>query len=120
MRASFSTALVLAFIGMLASPGHTQAPPPIGPPIGQWSVADDGETTLASNITQATTYRVENKGPDNSVTVVVRNADNVEVDHVSLAHGDTVDVGVPAGGDLMIRDMTDSNAFGATGTYKNL
>lgn len=103
-----------------AAMAQSQSPPP--QVNGQWTVSDGGTTTLASNISQAKTYRVKNNGPDPKVTVHVYNEENELVDSVEVGNGNTVDVGVPAGGDLKVED-TDStdqdpdNTLGASGTY---
>lgn len=118
-------AVCIALVSVIAfwsgnAMAQVQGPPP--QQHGSWTVGDGGTTTLASNISQAKTYRVKNNGPDPKVTVHVYNEENELVDSVEVGHGNSVDVGVPAGGDLKVED-TDStdhnpdNTLGAAGTY---
>jgi hypothetical protein len=94
-----------------------------------WSVGDDGQKAVASDVGTTSTYRVHNNGPDGNVTLVVKKADGTIVKWFNLAHGDDQDVGLAAGQSLWIDDRdysgsqtaptisSDSNTFGATGTY---
>ena len=121
-----SLAAILLFAALLLSSPETQAATclPQGEP-GHWVVPDNGSTTLASNISGAKTYRVKNQGPDSVVNVIVKNANNEVINTVEVSNGNSVDVGVPDGGDLEVSDdgtdgSPDGNTRGAGGTYQTV
>ena len=112
-------AVALLAPAMLAVSGapHALAALPQGDP-GAYTLDDDGSKILAANITSAKTYRVHNNGPDDSINVIVRDEDNVIIDEIELQANNSLDIGVPADGDLLVKDPTDSDSDGAAGTYE--
>jgi len=92
---------------------------------GNWNVADGGHRYLAKNIASAATYRVTNNGPDELVTVTAYNSSGAAVATLQIESGTSGDIGVPAGGKLLVQDTDLSdpdpdNTDGASGTYETV
>lgn len=116
-------ALTCAVGVLLASPFAYSDPVPQVP--GTWSVDDGGNRYLAKNISSAATYRVTNNGPDEKVTVRAYNASGGLVTTLEIEKGTSGDLGVPAGGKLLLQDTdvsdpNPSNTDGAAGTYETV
>ena len=119
MKRTGSRVWILTILGLLLCGGLAMgslAPPPADP--GHWALGDGGTAHLADNISSAKTYRVSLGAGEVVVTVEVRDANNNVINTVELTpRGSSVDVGVPQGGDLLVRDTNPNNGKGASGTY---
>ncbi len=71
---------------------------------GSGTVADDDQDVAALNITSAKTFTVSNKGKDRNIVAVAKDASGNIVGWIDVGHGSSKDIGVPAGGSLVIDD----------------
>jgi len=91
-----------------------------------WSIADDGQYEVATDIQGGKTYRIHNDGPDGLILVVARDGDNNVILDRNVKKGQGKDVGVPDGGDVYVLDgdgpddPDPGNSVGATGTYQTV
>lgn len=85
---------------------------------GNWTCPDDGSVTPISNLQNPGDYVFKNNGADGTLIVEARDDGGNLVGQIELnGVGDEGTIGVPYGGSATVKDLSDGDKDGATGTY---
>ena len=111
--------ILIAGLAVLSESAFGVFSPPASNP-GKWAVENMGEQTIASHISSAKTYRISPGHGESVVTVEGMNSDGLTTNIVEIQKGKSMDVGVPAGGSLKVRDTNPADPAGASGSYETV